>query len=64
MDINMDLDTIMKGISKLPYNDLRLLAESLTNVIAGNFEQVALDPDHLVPVLFNWSQGWEAHNGT
>lgn len=62
MENNMDLDAIVKSISKLPYSDLRVLAESLTDVIVDNFKVAGLDSDHLVPVLFNWSQSWEGTN--
>jgi hypothetical protein len=58
MATNIDLDTIVKAIHELPYSDLRILADSLADIIDSSFEK-ELDPDALVPVLYNWSQGWE-----
>ena len=55
----IDIDTIVKSISDLSYSDLRMLAASLADVIDGSFENTKIEADDLVPVLFDWSKGWE-----
>lgn len=58
----IDLDTIVKNISGLGYPDLRALAESLADILddAGEDNRPAkLNPDRIVPLLFEWSKNWE-----
>jgi hypothetical protein len=59
MATNIDLDTIVKAIHELPYPDLRMFADSLADILGSSFEDTELDADALVPVLYNWSKGWE-----